>query len=310
MPRKSTNSMCKVCGARASVKKYSSKGANGKTYYYEKFTHLNGVVHYFRAGRRPARTDVSEAFEYLIETKMKEGNYRFGEIKRMFESVFGSATSNTTISRSLMRSIRSNLLEKNTRKGITTYSKKDRSDIVNETKINDASLNYTLSRSKISLTLFVHLTNMSDKLLSQIPVDLPSGSSDTLRDLSLSVYDQSGIIMDGKVKETYSYPGRLGISVDFNRPVRPGGRNFIFLQGSFELREQVVKFGLPLNTESFRINFISDTTKPVHIRRRSLDGIKETNPDSIKRGKLEGGNTYTEVEFVGALKGEVIVVSW
>ncbi len=302
--------MCKVCGARASVKNYSSKGANGKSYYYEKFTHVNGVVHYFRAGRRPARTDISEAFEHMIETKMKEGNYRFGEIKRMFESVFGSATNNTTVSRSLVRSIRSNLIEKNIRKGITTYSKKDRSDIVNEIRISDASLNYVLTRSRISLTLFIHITNKSNKLLSQIPVGLPSGSSYTLKDLSLSVYDQGGVIVDGKVRETYSYPGLIGISIDFNRPVRPGGRNFIFLQGSFELREHVVKFGLPLNTETFRINFISDTTKPVHIRRRSLDGIKETNPDSIKRGTLEGGNTYTEVEFVNAVKGEVIVVSW
>jgi len=310
MPRKSISSVCKVCGANATVKSYSSKGSNGKSYFYERFRHTNGVVHYFRIGRRTSRTDISDTFAQMIETRISERNYRFREIKLLFESVYGSTTNNTTVSRNIERAIKSNLLEKKVRKNETAYTKKDRSDIINETKISDASLTYRMSDGKVSLTLFIHLENKSDKLLTSIPVALPSGTTDSVSELKLRLFDQIGEIPHHRIRTIYSYPGQVGILMDFNRPIRSGERNFIFLEGEFEIRDEFVKFALPLNTDSFRINFTSNNSKEVLIRKRLLDGIKETGPEFIRRGIMEGGGMYTDVEFDNALKGEAIVVSW
>jgi hypothetical protein len=246
----------------------------------------------------------------MIETRISERNYRFREIKLLFESVYGSTTNNTTVSRNIERAIKSNLLEKKVRKNETAYTKKDRSDIINETKISDASLTYRMSDGKVSLTLFIHLENKSDKLLTSIPVALPSGTTDSVSELKLRLFDQIGEIPHHRIRTIYSYPGQVGILMDFNRPIRSGERNFIFLEGEFEIRDEFVKFALPLNTDSFRINFTSNNSKEVLIRKRLLDGIKETGPEFIRRGIMEGGGMYTDVEFDNALKGEAIVVSW
>ncbi|MGC8561987.1 MAG: hypothetical protein ACP5UZ_01930 [Thermoplasmata archaeon] len=56
-----------------------------------------------------------------------------------------------------------------------------------------------------------------------------------------------------------------------------------------------MKFSLPINIDSFKMSCISDQTREFYIKRLLLDGIKESNPDPVKRGTLEGGNSYTEV---------------
>ena len=310
MPRSSVYAICKVCGARAVVKKYSSKGSNAKQYYYERYTHRNGVVHYFRTGKRVPRTDLNEAFEQMIETKMKSRSYRYKDIKAMFESVYGPSVSNTTISRSLEKAVKKNLLEKKIEKNVTYYKRVELSEMARDMKIDEASLTLLVSGNRSFITLFLYLKNHTEKSLKAIPIILPSGSSIMIEDLNLTASDQDGRIECDHLNTAYVYPGQIGFSLRFNRSIRPTGKNLVLLQGNFDIKEDSIKFSLPLNTEFLRIGFNSPLIKEVYIRKRLLDGFKETNPESIKRGTLEGGNSYTEVEFYHSLKGETIVVSW
>lgn len=310
MPRKSIKAVCKVCGAKATFRNYSSRGSNGKEYFYERYTHGNGTVHYFRAGRRAARTDTNDAFERMIETRMTERSYRFRDIKKMFESTYGLSTNNTTISRSIVRAVKFNLLEKKTRNNDTLYIKRDLSDTVSETRIRETTLTYSISEGLVNVTLFLYFENGSDKLLTGLPIGLPSGRGESKEELDLSAFDSVGKIPESRLQTMYSYPGQIGLSIGFNRPLRPKERGFILLLGGFETREEYVKFTLPLNTDSFRIHLISGRRMQVHVRKRLLDGVKESNPDSVKRGILEGEKMYTDLQFENALKGESIVVSW
>ena len=310
MPGNITEVKCKVCGERASVKKYSSKGSRSKAYFYEKYTHRNGVVHYFRAGNKVQNSSTSEKFEQMIKSKMSRRNYRFKEIKSLFETAFGSVVNNSMISRNLERAIRSNLLEKSIEKNITFYRKVDPSKVTKEIKISETSFNWHLSGRKASINLFLYLRNDTDRPLTSIPIALPSWELDSIEDLNLSAYDQYGSIDKSRINSTYTYPGQILISVSFNKVLKPIEKNFVFLKGDFDINDDSFKFSLPINIDSFKMSFIDNQTREFCVRRRLLDGIKESNPEVVKRGTLEEGESYTEVEFDKLVRGETIVVSW
>ena len=310
MPRKTTQAVCKTCGAQAVVKKYSSKGSNGKVYYYEKYTHRNGVVHYFRVGSGVKKSNASETFEQMIDSKMYKRNYRFKEIKSLFQSVYGSNVNNTVISRNLEKAVRSNILEKSVERNITYYRKVNPSEAIKEVKISETSLNWHLSGSKASINLFLYLKNDIDRPLTSIPIALPSGTSDSIDDLNLIAYDQYGSIDKSRINSSYTYPGQILISVSFKKVLKPAEKNFVFLKGDLDLNDDSFKFSLPINIDSFKMSFIDNKTREIHVTKRLLDGIKESNPEVVKRGTLAGGESYTEVEFDKLLRGETIVVSW
>ncbi|MEM0135507.1 MAG: hypothetical protein QXU18_09860 [Thermoplasmatales archaeon] len=310
MPRRSTISVCKICGGQAVVKKYSSKGSNGKIYYYEKYTHKNGVEHYYRDGKRFQRADISDSFRQMISTKMARGNYRFRDIKSLFESIYKSNLSNTTLSRNLERVVKMNLLEKMTNGNITYYRKVEPSDSLKDLNVIDASLNFRISGNKVSATLFLYFKNSTDRLLTSIPIVLPSGSSESIESLNLIAHDQDGVIDRSRITAASLYPGQLWISTRLTKVLKPMEKNFMFLQFNFETNEESIKFALPVNFDSFGLSFTSNRIMEFVIRRRLLDGIKESNPDIVKRGTLERGDTYTYAEFDKLLKGETIVISW
>ena len=310
MPRKATEARCKVCGTNTNVKKYSPKGSVGDAFFYEKYTHRNGVVHYYMAGNRVQNSSTSEKFEKMIKSNMSRRNYRFKEIKSLFETAFGSVVNNSMISRNLERAIRSNLLERSVERNIIFYRKVNPSKVTRKMKISEMSLNWHLSGSRTSVNLFLYVRNDTDSPLTSIPFALPSGSSDSIDDLNLIAYDQYGSIDKSRISSAYTYPGQILISVSFNKALKPIEKNFVFLKGDFDLNDDSFKFSLPINIESFKMSFIDNQTREIHVTKRLLDGIKESSPEVVKRGTLEGGGSYTEVEFNKLLRGETVVVSW
>jgi len=310
MPGNAIKAKCKVCGAKATVKKYTSNGSRSNAYFYEKYIHRNGVVHYYRAGNKVQNSSTSEKFEQMIKSNMFSRNYRFKEIKSLFETAFGSVVNNSMISRNLERAIRSNLLEKIVERNITFYRKANPSKVTKEVKISETSLNWHLSGSKASINLFLYLKNDIDRPLTSIPIALPSGASDSIDDLNLIAYDQYGSIDKSRINSSYTYPGQILISVSFKKVLKPAEKNFVFLKGDLDLNDDSFKFSLPINIDSFKMSFIDNKTREIHVTKRLLDGITESNPEVVKRGTLAGGESYTEVEFDKLLRGETIVVSW
>lgn len=310
MTRRSSQKQCKVCGAVATVKRYSSKGRNGKIYHYEKFSHRNGVVHYYRLGQERKKMTISDAFAQTIDTKLGEGKYRFKDLKLMFESIYGSPVSNTTISRNLVKSIKLNLIDRVTEGNTILYSRKLERDSGQLIKISNASMSYLVFKNMASIIAFLNFGNPGNQVLTKIPVTLPIGVIELPRQLNLKAFDQISEIPSSSINITYSYAGQTGISIDLNRPLRPGESDFIFLNGNFEVREKFLKFALPFSVDKLRINVDSESNQEIIIRKRLLDGLKESDPEVARRGKSGSGGFYTEVMFENVMKGEVIVITF
>jgi hypothetical protein len=310
MARRSSEKQCKVCGAVATVKRYSSKGRNGKVYRYEKFSHRNGVVHYYRIGRDTTKMTISDAFAQMIDTKVGDGKYRFKDFKTMFEAIYGSPVSNTTISRNLAKSIKLNLIDRKTEGNTILYSRKLERDVDQQLKISNASMSYLISKNRASIIIFLHFGNPGNQVLTKIPVTLPIGIVEPLHQLSLKAFDQVSEIPPSGINITYSYAGQTGISIVLNRPLKPNESDFIFLNGNFEVREKFLKFALPFSVDNLRINVDSGSNQEIIIRKRLLDGLKESNPEIVRRGKSGRGGFYTEVVFENATKGEGIVITF
>lgn len=310
MPRRSIKAMCKICGGVAKTTKYYSKGRSGKVYRYEKFVHSNGVVHYFRIGKSDTKMTVSDAFDQMIEAKMGNESYRFGDLKRMFVEFYGSNVSNNTINRNILKSIKLNLIERKTGKGLIVYSKKSLKEIERQLIVTHASVSYQITDTMAHLTIFLHFQNLSNKRLAKIPVSIPKAVNDSIRELDLKIFDQISEIPSIGTNITYSYPGQSGITVDLNRPLRPSEDSFICLRSRFENGEDHLKLVLPLDMSHLRIYVKLKSSMQASIRKRLLDGVKEITPEMIRRTPLENGETLTEAEFENALKGEAIFVSW
>ncbi|MGC8561986.1 MAG: hypothetical protein ACP5UZ_01935 [Thermoplasmata archaeon] len=112
-------------------------------------------------------------------------------------------------------------MNKTSGRNITYYRKKDPSQVIKEIKINETSLNWFPSGRKASVNLFLYLRNDTDRPLTSIPISLPSGGSDSPEDLNLNAYDQYGSIDKNRINTTYTYPGRILISVGSNKVLKP-----------------------------------------------------------------------------------------
>jgi hypothetical protein len=310
MPRKPLQAMCKICGANATLVHHQATGANGIIYFYEKYVHRNGKTHYFRQDRKAQSEEASVSFEDLIDTKMNNGKYRFKEIKLLIESVNRRNVSNTMVYRSIEKAIRANSIEKNIEEGIIYYSKRINQDSSGQLKIKEAFVTYVLSDSTVNMTILLLFENLSGLLMNRIPITLPTGTVDSQKELHLQVFDQMGPIPEKNVEMAYSFSSQTGIAINFNKPLKPNEFNFVFMSTQFKTRERMLKFALPLYTNSLKLYVTLDHGKPVHIIKRLLDGVKETNPDLARKGTLNNGQTYKEVEFNNASWGEAIIVSW
>ncbi len=309
MPRPSVTARCKKCGASATVKQYSSKGANGRRYFYEKYTHRNGVAHYVRVERGEKVVDSGDIFEQIIKRKMARRNYRFKEIKSIFEAMLGTNVSNSYLSRNLERAIRYNLLEKVG--GETTfYRKKDLRNFVNDLRISDLSLTFSIVQGEVSINSFLSMVNNSNGLVPSVPITLPYDNFDFSKGTEVQVWDHDGRIDRANLIRTYTHPGQTGVLINLNRPLRPSEKGFLFISGKFPLSDDSLKLALHVNVDELRVNFNSDYGYEVKITKRLLDGIKENSPENVRSGLLSRGSSYTQAEFKDVRKGETIVISW
>ncbi|MCW6171246.1 MAG: hypothetical protein LVQ96_08800 [Thermoplasmatales archaeon] len=298
MPRKPAESLCKICGANATVKVNYATGSGGTVYLYEIYTHKNGTVHYFRPGKVLQKRDAFSDFEEMLRTKMKDGEYRFKDIKKLFESFRGSSASNTMVQRYIEKGMRAKLIRKSVEDGMKVV------------KIQETSVSYHISDSAVAMSILLKFLNEGESLLNRIPINIPTGIIDTISELNIESFDKFGKISEGNVEIAFSFTGQTGIGVGLRRSLGPSESDFLFVTSRFTFSEHSLKFALPLDTGSLRIHITKEWEKPVHVRKRLLDGIKETNPDSVRKGFLSDGLSFAEVEFGKSSKGEAVVVSW
>ena len=310
MPRKPAESLCKICWANATVKVNYATGSGGTVYLYEIYTHKNGTVHYFRPGKVLQKGDAFSGFEATLRTKMNDREYRFKDIKKLFESFRGSPASNTMVQRYIEKAMRAKLIRKSVEDGMILYSKENQRDSPKVVKIQETSVSYHISDTAVTMSILLKFLNEGESILNRIPITIPTGIIDTISELNIESFDKFGKISEGNVEIAFSFTGQTGIGVGLRKSLGPSESDFLFVTSRFTFSGHSLKFALPLDTGSLRIHITKEWEKPVHVRKRLLDGIKETNPDSVRKGFLSDGLSFAEVEFGKSSKGEAVVVSW
>lgn len=309
MPRRPVLAECKICGGSATVKHHRATGANGRVYFYEVFVHRNGTSHYFRSGGVSGRRESMSTFQEIVDRRMNNGKYRFKEIKSLLESIRGTKVSNTNVHRNLERAMRSNLVQRKTENGIILYSKRVKDVSESRRRITQAIMTLSISDAGIAMTTLLRFDNDSEESLKGLTFTMPVGSLNNLHEIDLEIYDHLGKISKSELQIAYSYAGQTGILINFNRHIGPSESGFLFIENSFKTRDSELKVVLPLDVGSLRIHVTGHRERRVSIRKRLLDGIKETYPDYITRGSLVNDRVFTEAEFENASKGDTIVIS-
>jgi predicted transcriptional regulator len=319
MSRKSVNSICEVCGSVGRMTNYSTRGPNGKIYYYEKFTHRNGVVHYHRilsrenrngANQEVRRESIYDIFQDILQEEMKEKGYRFKEIKKIFEDRYQKKVSNTTIYRIVKRFMKLNLIEKKKEGNIFVYVRTNEKNNEKEFKIKKMAINYRIHPNTVFVNAFINVENLGRGLLQSIPISLPVGPILSLEQLSMHIFDEVDEIQPPMINLLYSYTGQSGISVNLNRPLKKYEDEFIFLNFSFENSKNSIEMIAPQEIDFLRLGVDVQAGLEITILKRLLDGLKESRPLSLKKGMSYLNRTYAEVEFEGVSRGEALTISF
>ncbi len=317
MGRKARQEICKVCGKQARRINYVSK-SKGKTYHYFKYVHKNGVVHYFRqpSGINES-SDIShnltksifDALENIVEVKMTQKELRFSEIKSLLDDTYGRSIGLATVYRNINKLLKLGILNKRIAEGIVLYSHKPQDSLSQEIQVTNMSLGFDLTQNETSVTVFVHVKNPGIRMITGVPMALPVGPIESLDSIKLMAYDGIKILKMNSDNIAYSYPGRTGIALPLNKPLKSKDEEDLMINFTIIIRENPMKTNILSDVDSLRIRCEIMKGKEVNIKKILVDGFKEIEPVLIKRTGTELGHTIVEAEFENAMRGETVAVS-
>jgi hypothetical protein len=317
MGKKAKQEICRVCGEQAKKFTYYSQ-SRGKSYRYFRFIHQNGVTHYYRVqmasadkdNETPAQTrSVFDNLEDIVNTKMREKELRFGEIKSLIEDSYGKPVSVATMYRNINKLLKLELIGKRIDAGVVLYKRRIEATQMQEMQTSSMTIGLDFSRERISVTIFIHIKNNGLRLITGVPISIPVGEMNSLNGIDLRVYDGTKRITMGKENIAYSYPGRTGISIGLNRPLRKSEEEDIFLNYSYKFSDQRVKINILSDVDLLKIKCEVSKEKSVEIKKILVDGLKEVGSETIRRSGAQLGRTVVEAEFENASRGDTIVIS-
>ena len=318
MGRKPREEICKVCGKQARRINYVSK-SKGRTYHYFKYVHKNGVVHYFRqpsdksdgSGGINYNPGISifEALENVIDLKMIQKELRFGEIKSLLESNYGRSIGVATIYRNINKLLKLGILSKRTNEGVVLYSHKPQYSLSQEIQITNMSLGFDLTQEETSMTIFVHVRNSGIRMITGVPMSLPVGPIESFDSINLMAYDGIKTLKMSSDNIAYSYPGRTGITLPLNKPLKSKDEEDLMVNLTTIIREKPIKTNILSDVDFLRIRCETMKGKEITIKKILVDGFKEIEPVLIKRIGTELGHTIVEADFENAMRGETVAVS-
>jgi hypothetical protein len=317
MGKKEAIETCKVCGEKARKLKYYSK-SKGRTYHYLRYVHGNGVVHYFRlnfssgyeqdANQIETKT-VFDSLEEIVDTKMRDRELRFGEIKQLTESSFGRSVSVATLYRNINKLLKVGLISKRTNSGIVVYSRRTDEAQGQEMKVDSMSIGFDFSGEITHVTMFIHIRNAGLRLITGVPVSIPVGEINELSAVNMRAYDHTKEIVLNKENIAYSYPGRTGISLGLNRSLRKSEEEDIFLNYSFKASEDRIKINILFDVDILKVSCDAPKDLTIEFKKILVDGVKEIVPEIVRRSGTQPGRSIVEAEFDDVSRGDTIVVT-
>ena len=317
MGKKAKQEICRVCGEQAKKFTYYSQ-SRGKAYRYFRFIHQNGVTHYYRVqmisadkyNKTPSQTgSVFDSLEDIVNTKMREKELRFGEIKSLMEDSYGKAVSVATLYRNINKLLKLELISKRTDAGVVLYKRRAEVTQGQEMQTKSMTIGLDFSREMVSVTVFIHIKNNGLRLITGVPISIPVGTMNSLNGIDLRVYDGTKRITMRKDNIAYSYPGRTGISIGLNRPLHKSEEEDIFLNYGYKFSDQRIKINILSDVDLLKIKCEVSKEKSVEIKKILVDGLKEVGSETIRRSGAQLGRTVAEAEFENASRGDTIVIS-
>jgi hypothetical protein len=317
MGRRAKQEICRVCGEQAKKLAYYSR-SRGKIYRYLRFIHKNGVTHYYRIPSGPDREEretvlpiksVFDTLEEVINTKMRGRELRFGEIKSLIEASYGKPVSTATLYRNIKKLLNLEMISKRSDAGIVLYERKTERIQSREMQTSSMSIGFDFSRERVFVTTFIHIRNKGLGLITGIPISIPVGEINSLSSINLSAYDHTKKIALKNENIAYSYPGRTGVSIGLNRPLRRSEEEELFLSYSFKNVNQRIKINILSDVDVLRVSCEVSRDKNVEIKKILVDGLKEVVSETIRRSGTQPGRTVVEAEFENASRGDTIVIS-
>lgn len=277
-------SNCRVCGKKANVSKWWTKGKNGKIYYYIRFYHSSKNIHLWPTDDtfsefskiRKKSLDLYSTFEDYIVRKMESEKYSYTSFKKELERYYGASIHNVTFSRMINRAISSGIIDKVQGERRSYYTKVSDMELKREIKFNLLAINYDLTEEVCRASVFLEATNAGKTPLLRIPFFIPYGPIDSLGNLHFLAYGEMGKIPLSDLEIIISTSLETIISISLARTLKSEGREFMFLTYEIPAVDEMVKFVTPAKIDFLRMTVVVNKECNGKIIRILADGAKSS----------------------------------
>ncbi|MEM0136136.1 MAG: hypothetical protein QXU18_13080 [Thermoplasmatales archaeon] len=315
MGRKSFFEVCKICGRQARKINYHSK-AKGKLYYYYKYVHKDGTVHYFRINTNDQQFQLSakpklpihDAIEEVVNIKGPDQKLRFSEIRSLIAELYNDSYSSAVIYRGIQRLIKLNIMEKVIINNQVFYKKKSSDRQSSTLRVIRMSIGLVLSKDNLSVTIFAYLKNTGIGISTGFNISVPFTWSVSSNKYKIEAFDDVGMVPLNEKNVLFAAPDQSIITIPFNHPLRMSEEKALFITFSSEYTGNPFKMTITTDIEILKIRCKLFKGNELVINRLLLDGLKKIEPVISRRTALNPEYSILEASFEDLSVGDTVSI--
>ncbi|MEM0136555.1 MAG: hypothetical protein QXU18_15235 [Thermoplasmatales archaeon] len=316
MGRKSFIEVCKICGRQARKINYHSK-AKGKLYYYDKYVHKDGTVHYFRINTNDPqfqlfakpKLPIPDVIEEVINIKGPDQKLRFSEIKSLIVELYNESYSSAVIYRGIQRLIKLNIMEKVILNNQVFYKKKSSDRQSSTLRAIRMSIGLVLAEDNLSVTIFAYLKNTGIGMSTGFNISIPLSWSINSSKFKIEAFDDVGPVSLNEKNVLFTAPDQSIITIPFNHPLRRSEEKALFITFSSEYTGNPFKMTITTDIEILKIRCKLFKGSELVINRLLLDGLKKIEPIISRRTALNSEYSILEASFEDLSIGDTVSIS-
>ncbi len=318
MKRKRVVSNCPVCGRKANVSKWWTRSRKGSVYYYIRFYHSAKNIHFLRSDSTyetfreltSKAKDLYSTLEDYVYKRMGSRKFAYTSLKREIERSCGNELYNEEFYRAVRKAISVGLIRREKEKSRHIYVKVAAIDSDENVRFDQLAITYDFASKFVKVLLFLEVINVGKVPLSKVPLFVPCGKIDSLKDLHLQAIDETGAILQSNLKITFSATLESIVSISFNRYLKPEEKEFLFLKYQLSSLPETLKFVPPAEVSLLRVTTIAKRQWVENIVRTLVDGAKESAMPFQRMRSYGADRVCLCSEFEAVSKGECISVKF
>ena len=309
---------CPICGHKANTSKWWTMSKSGKTYYYFRFYHSVKNIHLVRTnsnysnppGIGKENNDLYEGFQDFIYRRMGFRRYSYTTLKKEFERFVGRGVHSQSFCMLIDKAISSGLIKKRSKDKRPIYEKEQEPELKEEIRFEKFTIHYDFSRINrfIRISTFLEVTNTGKLTVERIPIYVPYGVVNSLKELHFSVVGEDGLIPKHNLKLIVSDASETVVSISLTRGLKFKEQEFISAVYEIPRENQTVKLVTKANIGLLRVSVSQTIPNNMEIVRILVDGAKEAISPFQHKCNCPNGKIYLYSEFEDIMKGECISV--